>query len=503
MLQSLISNLAASLDPDVELLDEYDKPGDWLRAYFPAFVTAPFAPHHHEFWAWVWALQRNVKPAPFIAIWPRGGAKTTSAELTVPMVAARGARRYVLYVRGTQDQANMNVQNIASLLESSVFAAAHPRMANPRVGKHGNRSGWRRNRLWTQSGLVVDAYGLDTALRGAKVENVRPDFIIFDDIDGKFDTENTTEKKIGTITHSILPAGSTDSAVLGVQNLIIPRGVFGRLASGEADFLRNRIMSGPHPAAHDLTYEYDDKANAYVVTGGAPTWQGQDLPTIEGQINEWGPTAFEREAQHDVTVLANGVFAGVTFAHCTPEEVPGLVRICAWVDPAVTKTDTSDSQAIQIDGIAADGTIYRLWSWEQQDTPLGTIKRAIRHAVRLHATKVGVETDQGGDTWEVVYNSAVAELRAEGFEFRERVPEFDQEKAGSIGSKMERWQKMLADGYERHRVIHVRNGSEAILEAALRRAGDAKPFDLADAAFWSWYDLHKEPYATDSSSLLR
>ena len=28
----------------------------WLARYFPAHVRAGFAPHHHAFWGWVWAI---------------------------------------------------------------------------------------------------------------------------------------------------------------------------------------------------------------------------------------------------------------------------------------------------------------------------------------------------------------------------------------------------------------------------------------------------------------
>ncbi len=44
---------------------------------------------------------------------------------------------------------------------------------------------------------------------------------------------------------------------------------------------------------------------------------------------------------------------------------------------------------------------------------------------------------------------------------------------------------MLAEGYERFTITHVR-GTHTTLERALNRFPVRKPFDLADSAYWSW-----------------
>jgi hypothetical protein len=46
---------------------------------------------------------------------------------------------------------------------------------------------------------------------------------------------------------------------------------------------------------------------------------------------------------------------------------------------------------------------------------------------------------------------------------------------------------MLTD-YERGRIIHVL-GTHEVLERALKRFPVQKPYDLVDAAGWSWRDL--------------
>jgi hypothetical protein len=136
-----------------------------------------------------------------------GGARHVNA------LGVRGKRKYVLYVRETQEQADKSVANVAALLESKAVASYYPEHGDRMVSKFGASRGWRRNRLRTSGGFTVDAIGLDTAARGVKVEEQRPDLIILDDIDDKHDSAGATARKIKTITTSILPAGSSNAAI--------------------------------------------------------------------------------------------------------------------------------------------------------------------------------------------------------------------------------------------------------------------------------------------------
>lgn len=459
----------------------------WLAEMFPRSITRDFAPYHAEYWNWVWSLTPDRRARPFVAIWPRGAGKSMSAELACAAVAARRTRHYALYVCETQEQADDHVQNVASLLESPNYADTYPLAASRKVSKYGTSKGWRRNRLRTASGFTIDAIGLDTAARGVRLEESRPDLLIFDDLDGKLDSPATTAKKITTLTNTLIPARAQSGAVLAVQNLVIPDGIFGRLADGRADFLADRIVSGPHPALVGMTVEQVD--GKWRITGGRPTWpQGMGLDACQADMNEMGLTAFRSEKQNEVEPPAGGMFDHLVFRHITWDQLPDLVRIAVWVDPAVTDKDTSDSHGIQADGIDAQGTVYRLYSWENRTSPEDALKRAILKADELGSLTVGVETDQGGETWRTVFAKVVADLVKEGKLTRPRSPRFTSAKAGAgHGSKVERASRMLA-AYERGEIVHV-IGTHETLERALRRFPKTKPFDLTDAGYWSWHDL--------------
>lgn len=454
----------------------------------------------------MWSIEAGETADSFIGIWARGGGKSTSAEMACAATAARRSRNYGLYVCSSQPQADDHVQNVASLLESKLFEDYYPDVASRSLGKYGNIKGWRRNRLRTASGFTLDALGLDVAARGVKLEDQRPDLMVFDDLDGEMDSALNAERKIKVLTRKLLPAGASNLVVMAIQNLVHPDSIFARLADGRADWLRDRIVSGPHPALRDFTY--DKTPHGTKILTGTPTWEGQDLRVCQHMVNKYGIAAFEAECQHDVEAPPGGMFDEVEFKHCAENEVPELIKIVVWCDPAVTNRDHSDAHGIQADGLGVDGLIYRLYSWEKRSSPEDSLRRAILKALELGAEAVGIETDQGGDVWASVCRVVWDDLMREGkiprnvFErhmtFREQkstsridMPEFRSKRSGQgVMPKTHRVGYMLTD-YLRGGIVHVL-GTHHILEKALRRFPKTKPLDLVDASFYSWRDLRND-----------
>lgn len=470
----------AELEQVVEQMEA--DPFLWLIMLFDEYFTSPFSYYQMEFWEWLWAIEPNTPASTYFGIWPRGGAKSTSAELAVVALGARSIRKYGLYICETQEQADDHVGNIGTMLESKAVEQYYPDLASRMVGKYGSAKGWRRNRLRTRSGFTVDAIGLDTAARGVKLDKDRPDFMVIDDIDSEDDSPETTSKKIDALTKKLLPAGNPKSlAVLAIQNLVHEDSIFSKVAKNEADFLRNRIVSGPIPAVEGLEVE-QQKDGKWKIVGGEATWEGMNLEDCQELMDKIGLSAFLSECQHDTTPTGGGMFDHLEYLHCNYDEINHkLFRKVCWVDPAVTKTDRSDSHAISICGMDLDGKVYDIWSWERRATPLESLKLALLKAKEYDCEKVGIETDQGGDTWVSVYHEA---QKATGID---NIPMDHAKAGGHIGGKTHRASQMLAD-YERGNVIHC-YGTHATTETALNRFPRRKPFDLVDAKFWSWFDL--------------
>lgn len=164
-------------------------------------------------------------------------------------------RRFGVYVSGTQKQPDGHVDTIRSMLESPEIERYCPEMGCPQITKLGHQRGWSRDRLVTHGGFVVEAFGLDSSIRGIRLGDARPGFFVLDDIDGALDTTATAQKKLNALIQDILPAGlMEDRAVLAIQNLVIPGGVFAQLASDEPPLLVDRILSGPIPALQGIAW---------------------------------------------------------------------------------------------------------------------------------------------------------------------------------------------------------------------------------------------------------
>lgn len=284
-------------------------------------------------------------------VWPRESGKSSTCQLIAVRVGStvlpfeikasgkteivnRPRRHFLLYVSGTQKQANTHVQAIAAKFEQMGIGRS--------VNEYGVSRGWSASLLRTDTNFNVLAIGLDAAARGLKLDDFRPDWIVLDDIDAREDKPEATEKKIRTIAEGIIPAGSEDCAILVVQNRILENGVIGQLCGKNADFLLDREPARIEPAVWDLVYESYERANGfrgYRIVSGAASWPGQSLEKCEANLNSWGRVSFLREAQHDVSENEDGLWqmardidpfragAGYRFP------LPDLDRIVVGVDP--------------------------------------------------------------------------------------------------------------------------------------------------------------------------
>lgn len=352
--ESWLLQLANELDPDGAISQLSPEPlagselpwEEWVRRYFPFAASHPMAARHTRLWKWFDALQRGVKPRPRIEPWPRGGAKSTTGELGIVRIGAKLTRRFALIICEGQGQATDHVKTISGHFESMGVGRA--------TNQYGSSKGWKDNELHTSHGFNVKGLSIFADLRGIRTDVYRPDIILLDDIDGRHDTPAARQKKIDIITQTILPAGSSDCAVLFLQNLITNNSIMSQMVDGRAGFLLNRETTEVEPAVRGLTVEKckreDTGLTGYRVTGGEPTWPGQSLETCEAQIEEWGYDAFLREAQQEVKDEEGGLWSRDEIEEHRVFQAPTLIRIGVAVDPNVS--EGNDAAGIMVGGIA-------------------------------------------------------------------------------------------------------------------------------------------------------
>jgi hypothetical protein len=387
---------------------------EWLQTIFPQAFDTPFAPHQESLIEWAAQIRPETHPRPYIGIWPRGGGKSTLVEslciaLGAPRpvqsdsgdeegVTLRAARDYCLYVSETQGQADDHVQEIANRLESEAIVNAYPQFARPRTRRYGDTKSWSRTRLITGTGFIVDALGLNAAGRGVKVEDERPDLMIFDEIDAKFDSRAITRKKESLIKDKIIPMFGENAAIVGVQNKVTADGVFAKLADDRADFLMRRKVVGPIPAIRDLETEkqYDEEAERYrdVIVDGTPTWAGQDLEACQRRIDESGLSSFLREGQHEVRDVEGALWTVDQLDAVRVSNYPSIRRLVIGVDPSGGDAETG----IVVVGLCVDGNVYVLEDLSMPgDKPNEWGCEVADAYFRWQADAVIAEKNQGGE----------------------------------------------------------------------------------------------------------
>jgi hypothetical protein len=389
----------------------------WLTRVLPAYVGADggedlaeaeqlFAPHHLEYWSWLWSIEPGVRPDPFVGVWGRGEAKSTSAEMGCVALGCRGRRRYGLYVSGTQKQADDHVATVGGMLESGPLGRFYPAMGARLVGLYGSSKGWRRNRLRTAAGFTIDAIGMDTAARGAKLDEQRPDFIVIDDVDAHDDSPAVIATKIDLLTKALLPAGSPDCAVLAIQNKVHSHGIFARLVDGRADFLARRRVSGPIPAVRDLVTKHEAVVDEHgvtkgrdVVVSGEPTWPAQPLTRIQEKIDDWGLRAFLAEAQHETDAREGELWTRNQLATLRrpADDAHSLARVAVGVDPSGGSGPANDAQGIVVAGRDLHGQGWVLEDATVRLPPRGWGDRAVQAYVDWDADEFVAEVNYGGD----------------------------------------------------------------------------------------------------------
>lgn len=398
--------------PDGERAPAEAAPDDW-RAWndvlFPG--QALYAEHHVEFWEHVWSIEDAVGCDPFVAAWSRGGGKSTSVERAVAALGLRGRRRYCWYVRETQERADDSIKNVQELLEDPLVERYYPAHAERRVTKYGHSKGWNSTRLMTAGGFTVEGIGLDTAARGLKIGDQRPDLIILDDLDGKHDSKKATTKKIDTLTTSVLPAGTGITSVLAVQNLIIPNGIFSQLTDGRADFLVTRRVSGPIPAVESLEVDVRDdpklgRRRAFIV-GGRPTWEGQNIAACQQLMDLIGYRSFLKECQHEVKKREGALWSDDLIDHI--DAAPPLRRVVVSVDPSGGSAEIG----IIVAGVGHDGRGYVLADVTQPGSagPLNWGTATVGAYDDHSADRIVAERNFGGDMVESTIQVAAGDRK--------------------------------------------------------------------------------------------
>lgn len=174
--------------------------------------TISFADAH---FLWVRAARRWIGPArgqredrrAFVA--PRACGKSTWWFLILPMWAgAYGHARFAAAFADSGAQAELHLATFkAEMADNVLLRTDFPDYCNPARRHTGRTVADNQNMLHTRSGFTFVAKGIDSTSLGMKMGEVRPDLLIFDDIEPPEATYSPyqREKRLSTVENAILP----------------------------------------------------------------------------------------------------------------------------------------------------------------------------------------------------------------------------------------------------------------------------------------------------------
>jgi hypothetical protein len=152
---------------------------DWATYYFPKFAYAAPAPFHIK------SSKRIINNLEWFEVrsWSRELAKSTRTMFEVLYLCLTGKKRYVLFISN-------NETNAGNLLEPYRIQLEN----NPRIikdyGIQESIGKWTFGEFTTRKKCAFKAIGSGQSPRGTRNEEIRPDVIIFDDIDTDEDCRN-------------------------------------------------------------------------------------------------------------------------------------------------------------------------------------------------------------------------------------------------------------------------------------------------------------------------
>jgi hypothetical protein len=188
----------------------------------------------------------------FIA--PRETGKSTWWFLLLPLwAAANRIKTFIVAFADASAQAETHLRTFKEELERNpLLRADFPELCEPARKVTGGTLADRAGMIHQKSGLVFAARGMDAKTLGLKVQERRPDLLIFDDIEGDESnySEDQAAKRLRTVTDAAFPL-NIYAAVAMVGTVTMPGSIMHQLVKAAqgvelADWIADEKITAHH-----------------------------------------------------------------------------------------------------------------------------------------------------------------------------------------------------------------------------------------------------------------
>lgn len=398
---------------------------------------------------WVRAARRWIGPPrgqredrkAFVA--PRSCGKSTWWFLILPMWAgAHGHARFAAAFADSGAQAELHLATFKrELSDNPLLRADFEDLCEPKRRHNGKTINDSQNMLFTKSGFAFAARGIDSTSLGMKVDEVRPDLLIFDDIEPPESNYSPfqRDKRLSTVQNAILPLNELARVVV-VGTVTMPGSIIHEL-------VRHAKSEDVEPWVEEEKFKTFHTRPIIVRPDGTERSVWPKKWTLEYLNSIRHTRSFKLNYDNDPKGREGDYWNAEDIHYGIP---PNITKWFLFVDPPVTQKTRSDFAGVALVGYApgsmkapvtreelnmygreklletltarevkeaAEGKVTRLprvcvldaWQVKLTGAPL---KKFLLGKLQEHpqVRAVVVENNQGGDLWVEVLNDLPVKL---------------------------------------------------------------------------------------------
>src|SRR5262249_25151982 len=146
-------------------------------------------------------------------------------------------------------------------------------------------------------GFGIAAASLEQGIRGLKDAEIRPTFILLDDIDERDDSLATKQEKFDSIRYDALPMLAPFGVAIYAQNLIYSGSIMADTLKSRLDWFHLRHAVGPVNTFKD-DLEIEKRDGRPVIVAGTPNWSRINRSVAQDMLSKAGEESFWRECQN-------------------------------------------------------------------------------------------------------------------------------------------------------------------------------------------------------------
>lgn len=280
----------------------------WFKYYFPHYCYADPAPFHKE------ATKRIIGNPEWYEVrnWSRELAKDVRTMMEILFLVLTGKKRYMLMISNSYDNAVRFLMPYKGNLE-----------ANQRImhdyGIQELPGNWSAGEFVTRKGVAFRALGAGQSPRGTRNEEIRPDVIVFNDIDTDEECRNPDiiETKWKWIEDAAIGTRSVSKATLII--------FLGNVIAEDCCVTRAREFAD-HVSTINIRDEY-----------GRSTWPTKNTEENIARVLSQKSYASQQKEYFNNPMDEGKVFKEMTYGKCPP--LKELQFVVVYADPSPSNRD--------------------------------------------------------------------------------------------------------------------------------------------------------------------